>query len=115
MTFGAMMRSLIKLVKRRTDDFSGLIARADAARDRSDWAVAGDAYEAALAVNPGEASIWVQLGNVSKEAGSFARAKRAYGQALHLRPSDADAHLQMGHLQKLSGDRTGALASYALA
>ena len=102
-------------MRRGADSFSALIARADAARDRRDWAVAADAYEAALAVKPGEPSIWVQLGNMAKEAGNFARAQRAYDRALHLRPSDADAHLQMGHLQKLSGDETGAMASYTLA
>ena len=109
------MRSLIKLVRRRTDDFSAIIAKADAARDRRDWAVAADAYEAALVVNPGEASIWVQLGNMSKEAGNFTRARSAYRRALDLRPNHADTHLQMGHLQKLSGDTVEALASYTLA
>jgi tetratricopeptide (TPR) repeat protein len=108
------MRSLFKIIRREADDFPTLIARADAARDRRDWAVAASVYEAALAVRPDEASIWVQLGNMSKEAGNFARARRAYERALRLRPNDADAHLQMGHLQKLSGDEAEALASYAL-
>jgi glycosyltransferase involved in cell wall biosynthesis len=121
------MRALIKRVKlwsAHSNDpstnspqngYPVLVAKADAARDRGDWIVAADAYEAALAVRPGEAPIWVQLGNMSKEANNFARALYAYKRALDLRPNDADTHLQIGHLHKRAGDKAKALASYALA
>jgi tetratricopeptide (TPR) repeat protein len=126
---GVLMRALIKRVKlwfgdppsndlstiSPRDEYLALVAKADAARDRRDWAVAADAYEAALAVRPNEAPIWVQLGNMSKDSNDFARALYAYKRALDLRPNDADTNLQIGHLHKRAGDKAKALASYALA
>lgn len=92
-----------------------LVALADGARDRSQWIAAADHYEEALALRPDRAHIWVQLGNVTKEARDFSRSRRAYQTALDLSPADADVHLQFGHLLKLTGDNEGARDSYARA
>jgi tetratricopeptide (TPR) repeat protein len=88
------------------------VARADSARDRHNWADARFHYEKALALTPGRAEIWVQLGNANKENGAFEKAAEAYGRAVAIEPDAADTHLQIGHLRKLQGDLDAAAESY---
>jgi tetratricopeptide (TPR) repeat protein len=92
-----------------------LLAQADAARDRRNWASAAGLYRQALEVAPARTGAWVQLGHVLKESGAREEAAEAYARALALRPRSADIHLQIGHLQKLRGDFGAAAASYARA
>lgn len=61
------------------------------------------AYRGYLRVHPDAFDIWVQLGNVSKEADHLDEADHAYARALALRPQDADLLLQYGHLRKIQG------------
>lgn len=63
-------------------------------------------------MRPNNSDIWVQIGNVAKEAKQFARSRKAYATALQLAPGNADTHLQLGHLLKVSGDTAAARGSY---
>ena len=92
-----------------------LLATANAARDRREWARAAMVYDQYLALPVGakNAPIWVQLGNMRKESGHLQMAQAAYATALQLDPAKADAHLQMGHLAKRMGRLADAEASYA--
>lgn len=58
-------------------------------------------------------AIWVQLGNMRKEAGHPEMALAAYETALQIDPAQADTHLQMGHLAKIMGDLDRAELCYA--
>lgn len=89
------------------------LARADAARDAGQFALAARLYQEVLQDSPASPHILVQLGNALKEIGSHGAAEDAYLQALELRPDDADCHLQLGHLLKLSGQPQRAIANYA--
>lgn len=90
-------------------------ARADAARDRRDWATAARHYRRSLDLDPTRAAIWVQYGHALKESGRRTEAEAAYRQATTLAPDDADAALQLGHALRLL-DRPGeALAAFARA
>jgi tetratricopeptide (TPR) repeat protein len=91
------------------------IARANAARDRRDWAKARFHYARALALTPGRADIWVQLGHAEKESGALENAAAAYSRAVVIAPNVADTHLQIGHLRKRQGHLEAAAESYAQA
>lgn len=58
--------------------FMALVRRADAARDRHDWASAEADYTAALTLHPYERSYWTQLGHSAREQGRTVRAEIAY-------------------------------------
>lgn len=88
------------------------IAQADAARDSHNWAEAAQLYEAALKLDPDNGPIWVQLGNMNKEAGNHAEALAAYEQALKRDARNSDVHLQIGHLFKIMGRNDEATQSY---
>jgi tetratricopeptide (TPR) repeat protein len=88
------------------------IARADAARDRGDLALAAETYGDILERWGPRFAIMVQRGNALKDLGSFDAAEHAYRAALRLKPLDADVHLQLGHLAKARGDMPGAAARY---
>ena len=89
-----------------------ILAAADAARDRGDWAAAAGDYARYLKLKPDHADIWVQLGNVSKEEHRIDASMAAYRKALALGLNTSDTHLQLGHLHKVMGDRQGAIESY---
>lgn len=91
------------------------IARANAARDRQDWAEAATRYRQALTQDPTLAHIQVQLGNMEHERGHQADARAAHQAALRLRPGHADAHLQLGHLASDEGDHATAGHHYLAA
>lgn len=92
-----------------------LIARADEARDRHDWAVAARDYAAAIDAGAASIALNVQLGHALKELGDYAAAEAAYRRFLESRPNDADINLQLGHLYNRQGDLTQASAWYEIA
>lgn len=95
--------------------YDRLVRLADRARDDGRWEESANLYSRAVRIYPNKAAIWVQAGNVSKEAKQFVRAKKAYDTALKLNPNNADTHLQLGHLFKVMGDATASQASYVRA
>lgn len=105
-------RSLIGSLSGGASDPGAILAAADAARDRGDWADAAGLYDQFLALVSDNPAIWIQLGNVAKEAGEFARSLAAYQQAQVLDDDLADLHLQLGHLHKLRRNLTAALQHY---
>lgn len=98
-----------------TPDADALCRKADAARDRREWAGAARLYRASLAKDDRRADLWVQLGHALKESGDRAGAEQAYGASLDRAPDVADTHLQLGHLLKLVGRRSEAAVAYARA
>jgi len=84
----------------------------DRHRDRKEWLEAVAGYERHLEHAPDDHAIWIQLGNVAKEAGQFDKAMGAYRRALELDPDSADLHLQIGHLQKTRRMRSLAIMAY---
>lgn len=95
------------------DDASGSdLERADRARDTRRWRQAAHFYAAHLRAHPEDFGIWVQLGNVSKEAGELPQSAFAYRAAEKLNPHDPDLHHQIGHLCKLHGHKDLANRSY---
>jgi tetratricopeptide (TPR) repeat protein len=90
------------------------LAAADRERDLKHWDRAAVLYEAHLlqADHANDASIWVQLGHMRKEAGHKDQALKAYMKSLELRPDIADTHLQIGHLYKISGEIQSAILCY---
>lgn len=106
------MISLKYLSRRRVRP---IVASANAARDRKDWAAAAMYYRRALDIAPDRADLWVQYGHMLKEGGDRNAAGEAYRRALSIEADNADTHLQLGHLQKLQGDIAAAVASYGRA
>ncbi|WP_215747501.1 glycosyltransferase [Gluconobacter sp. P1C6_b] len=80
------------------------IRQGNAHNSDRNWAQAARAYQAALAVDPGLAHIWIQLGHALKEQGDLSQAEHAYRQATLLSPHDPDGWLQLGHLLSLAGN-----------
>ncbi|MFT8245691.1 glycosyltransferase [Roseomonas sp. BN140053] len=96
-------------------DAAELLARADAARDARDWAVAAAHYADYLRERPDDRGAIVQRGHMVKEAGDPGAALALYAQAEAMQPEDPDIHLQSGHALKLLGRLPEALAAYARA
>ncbi len=90
----------------------GLIARADSLRDQGKWKLAAQAYLDVLELAPGLPHIWVQVGNMSKEAGDLEQSEAAYLKGIALNHHLADAHLQLGRLLAIKGNPSSAVASY---
>ncbi len=93
-------------------DPGAILSAADAARDRTDWVTAAHHYRRYLKRKPDHAEIWVQLGNMCKEARQIEASMAAYRKALALGLNTSDTHLQLGHLHKIMGDRQGAIQFY---
>lgn len=85
---------------------------ADAARDRRDWAAAGNLYQAHLDRRPDDDPLWVQLGHARKESGDYDGAEAAYARSLAVRET-ADSYLQLGHILKLKRQVDAAAEAYA--
>lgn len=85
------------------------IDRGDAGRDGGDWAAAAAGFEAALALDPGLAHIWIQLGHARRESGAADAARRAYAEACRRAPGDRETQLILADLARASGDREGML------
>lgn len=103
------------LTETEPTDPAELLARADALRDRRDWAEAAQAYAAYLRQRGGHWQIWVQYGHCMKESGDAKAALLLYREAERLQPEDADVHLQIGHALKLLGRAEEAFQEYARA
>ncbi len=64
--------------------FKALVATADQARDRGDWAEAARSYHRALSLYPLHGGYFLQLGHVLKEQGANLAAEVAYRNAVCL-------------------------------
>jgi glycosyltransferase involved in cell wall biosynthesis len=95
-----------------TSDPAAILAAADAARDRGDWAAAAGEYRRYLGFKQDHAEIWVQLGNMHKEEHQLDSSLSAYRTALALGLNTSDTHLQLGHLYKVMGDQNSAAECY---
>ncbi len=91
----------MKWLRKPTEQSSSRIA--NQARDTKDWKAAAEGYRSVLSADPSNNPIWVQYGNMLKEAGELARAERAYRIALEDAPAIADTYVQLGHVLKLLG------------
>ena len=89
-----------------------VLAEADAARDRRDWATAAFHYEQAVEQYPARISLLEQLGHAHKENGDFEAALEAYRHFLEEEPDDVDIHLQLGHLYNKMNEPEAALQWY---
>ncbi|WP_081433851.1 tetratricopeptide repeat protein [Azorhizobium caulinodans] len=94
---------------------SQALATADAARDAKKWRDAAEHYRTYLDAFPGNQAIWIQLGNVAKEAGDFSTADDAYSKAIALDATNYEPHLQQGHLLKRLGRPDQARRAYVRA
>ncbi len=88
------------------------LVAANQARDRRDWRVAAEGYQAALDIDDSLAHIWIQLGHARKELSEFEAAEAAYQRSARLAPNTSEAPLHLGHLRKLIGDLNGANRLY---
>lgn len=84
----------------------------DRHRDRKEWLEAVACYERHLEHAPYDHAIWIQLGNVAKEAGQLGHSLGAYRKAMQLSDASSDLHMQLGHLNKLRKNRAAALRHY---
>ena len=73
---------------------------------------ARQAYEQALALDPGLADAHVNLGRLHHRGGAPARAERHYRAALALAPHDAVAHFNLAGLLEETGRAGDAVAAY---
>jgi tetratricopeptide (TPR) repeat protein len=89
-----------------------VLAEADAARDRRDWATAAFYYQQAVEQYPARVSLFVQLGHAHKENGDFEAALESYRHFLDEEPDDVDIHLQLGHLYNRINEPEAALQWY---
>lgn len=105
-------QSLLRKPSGNEADLGAILAAADAARDCGAWATAAQEYRRYLEFREDDASIWVQLGNVSKEEHRLDSSMSAYRRALDLGLNTSDTFLQMGHLYKVMGDQNGAAECY---
>ncbi len=112
MTAAKIASAFIGRLPGGASDPGAILAAADAARDRTDWVTAAHHYRRYLKRKPDHAEIWVQLGNMCKEARQIEASMAAYRKALALGLNTSDTHLQLGHLHKIMGDRQGAIQSY---
>ncbi len=94
-------------------DLSQIIGAGNQARGAGRWDLAIDHYAAALAIDPANASVRVQLGHGLKELGRLEEAEATYRQAAADRPDDADISVQLGHVLKLQGRPDQATEAYA--
>lgn len=92
-----------------------MVARADALRDKRDFAAAAEIYGLAVRQEPANAAIRIQCAHMNKEAGHLAAAEADYLIARTLTPDDPDLHLQIGHFFKVAGRVSDAISSYQMA
>jgi ADP-heptose:LPS heptosyltransferase/tetratricopeptide (TPR) repeat protein len=92
--------------------FARLLQSADKARDSRDWVRAAHLYAKAANLRPARKDLYVQAGNMNKEAGSSQPALDWYRRALDGTSADADVYLQLGHLFKTTGNLGAARACY---
>ena len=116
--FGATYRTSAQVVgsshKRVPQDpdaiaLNNLLANAQAALDRKDFAAAATDYQSYLEKKPDDAAIHFQLGYAFTALQKFDDAKRQYLTAIDLNPKMAEAYLNLG-LTLLNSDPAAAIA-----
>ncbi len=80
------------------------------ARDAAAWVLAAEGYRAALARDPTLMHIWMQLGNVLREAGEGEAARDAYATAARIAPANREAHLLLAEIARMNDDPAGVIA-----
>jgi tetratricopeptide (TPR) repeat protein len=76
------------------------------------WDEAAEAYERALAIDPGYAAAWNNLGLLRHRTGRYEEAGRCYRRALEADPSCVQAAFNLGALQEDLGDLGAAIVWY---
>jgi Flp pilus assembly protein TadD len=88
-----------------------LSVQAYASQERGAFDAAIELYEEALALAPGQAPAWNNLGNALRALGRSAEAVHAYREALALEPGFAGAHFNLAVALHQGGDGASAIAS----
>jgi tetratricopeptide (TPR) repeat protein len=89
--------------------------KAEHAEQEADWTEASRLYEIAFRLDPADAVIPYNLGNVLTELGDHRRAEIAYQRALVLDPGFAEAWYNLGLLNEARGQTDRAISSYKTA
>ena len=80
--------------------------------DPARWESAVDAYTRVVAIDPGYAAAWNNLGLLEHRMGHYGRAGECYGKALAADESCCQAAFNLGSLQEDLGDFTAAIGWY---
>lgn len=80
--------------------------------DPERWEAAVQAYERVLAIDPGYAAAWNNLGLLQHRMGHYERAGSCYGAALEADPACAQAAFNLGALSEDLGDLPVAITWY---
>lgn len=91
-----------------------LLAAAEA-RSRQDWSEAERHYEVALARDPMQPAVILQLGHAQRERGRLHAAEATYRRAIATRPGYPQGYLYLGHILKAQGHSSAAIDAYAQA
>jgi hypothetical protein len=92
-----------------------IFEKAERAEQEAEWLEASRLYEIALRLDPSDAVIPYNLGNVLTEIGDHKNAEIAYQRALALDPSFAEAWYNLGVLKEVRAQRDRAITSYKTA
>ncbi|MEN6587380.1 MAG: tetratricopeptide repeat protein [Sulfuricella sp.] len=76
---------------------------------------ATECYRRAVAINPGDAESFLNLGFVSKEQRLFVEAERYLKQAILINPEMEDAYYLLGTILQEQGDLNGAIVNFSKA
>jgi len=74
-------------------DTSALVAEGDAVYNRKDYLTATIHYQAALSINPDQASVWVKLGNSQRDRGELETSLASYKKAREVDSRLGDSYL----------------------
>lgn len=82
--------------------------------DTVGFAVAKEAYETALDLDPALAAAWTNLGSMLAEVGDLEGAQSHYDEALRHDPDQPEAQCNAAELSLRRGDREAAIAAYRI-
>ena len=105
-------KSLLRYLDSRLG--AALLAAAEA-RSRHDWSAAERHYEIALARDPLQPAVILQLGHAQREMGRLQDAEATYRRAIAARPGYPQGYLSLGRILKAQGHSRAAIDSYARA
>ena len=93
-----------RMLQRNPNDLTGhiLLANALAGLKDTDGAVAS--FEKALALDPGRANTYSELGSIQMASGNREAAEKAFRKALELDPNSANAHVAFANFLWATGD-----------
>lgn len=111
---GAAIKTWNELLKHRKDDPRVYEQLGRIFVERRDWRRAAVAYRSFARLRP-EASAFMSLGVVLRNAGDSEGALTAFRRAVQLKPDDAVAHNNLGFALEEKGDLKAALEQYRLA